>query len=88
MERTVRIKPDGTVVCLHADGVNYEALGDVAIERASDVSYAPGKGWIAKFIHPAFKTKCCTTPRKNRKDAIADEEIILNGVLQHGQAKF
>ena len=84
MKRIMRISKDGKITMLHADGPDFERMGDVKIERATDVSYKTGKGWSAKCIHTAYSPPGHTEYRKNRKEAIRDEEMLLNRAILDG----
>lgn len=83
--RVARIRPDGTVVMLYSDGIDYHKIGDVTVQRATDVAYNPEqKAWQATCIHPAFRSDTPTEPRKLRCEAIKDEERLLNTALEAG----
>jgi len=87
--RVARIRLDGTVVMLYSDGIDYHQIGDVTVQRATDVAYdSTQKAWHATCIHPAFRSDAPTKPRRLRSEAIQDEERLLNRALKDGSVSI
>jgi len=81
----VFIKLDGSVVGLYSDALDYSALGDVEIKRASEVEWQKGS-WSVNIVDERLRRDgdLPLVGFTRRRDALDAEVMLLEARLRGG----